>query len=150
MTGTSAQEPTPVGGTHLALYDGVCGLCNKLVRFLLEHDRHAVFMLASLQSATGTALVKRFGGRPDELSTFYVVTDYRTAAARMLGRSDAALFVAGQLGWPWKAAAPLRMLPRAVRDGAYDLVARNRYRVFGRLDQCLVPPPESRHRFIDD
>jgi predicted DCC family thiol-disulfide oxidoreductase YuxK len=150
MTGTSALEPTPTGDTHLALYDGVCGLCNRLVRFLLEHDRHGVFMLASLQSATGTALVKRFGGCSDELSTFYVVADYRTASARMLGRSDAALFVAGQLGWPWKAAVLLRVLPRAVRDWAYDLVARHRYRVFGRLEGCLVPPAESRHRFIDD
>jgi predicted DCC family thiol-disulfide oxidoreductase YuxK len=66
-----------------------------------------------------------------------------------LTRSDAALFVAGPLSWPWKAARVMRVVPQAVRDRAYDLVARNRYRLFERLDRCLIPSRAFRNRFID-
>jgi predicted DCC family thiol-disulfide oxidoreductase YuxK len=149
MAAGPIQVPPDVEGTHLVLYDGVCGLCSRLLQFLLAHDRRAVFTFASLQSATGRAVIERFGGNPEELTSFFVVADYRTGAACMLGRSRAALFVAGALGWPWKAAGVLRVLPTPILDRLYDLVARTRYRVFGRLDRCLVPRPEHRRRFLD-
>ena len=136
-------------GAHLILYDGVCGLCSRLLQFLLRHDRRRVFSFASLQSAVGRSIVERSGGNPAELTSFYVVADYRTAASRVFTRSDAVLFVAGALGRPWKAAQVMRFVPSAIRDRAYDVVVRNRYRVFGRFDQCLVPSPEFRRRFID-
>jgi predicted DCC family thiol-disulfide oxidoreductase YuxK len=78
-----------------------------------------------------------------------VVADYQTAASRVFTRSDAALFVCGALGWPWKAAQLMRFVPRRLRDRTYDVVARSRYRVFGRYDRCLVPRPELRNRFFD-
>jgi predicted DCC family thiol-disulfide oxidoreductase YuxK len=143
------QDPSSVDGAHLVLYDGVCGLCNRLLQFLLARDRRAVFVFASLQSAIGRSTVERFGGNPDELSSFFVVSNFRTARARLVGRGHAALFVAGQLGWPWKAAVVFRVIPRAVLDRLYDVVARNRYRLFGRFDRCLMPRPEYRRRFID-
>ncbi len=130
------------------LYDGVCGLCNRLLQFLLEHDRRAVFSFASLQSDVGRAMVERFGADPNELISFHVVTNYRTNHVQMLSRSRAALFVAGQLGWPWKAAVLARILPTAFLDRVYDLVARHRYRLFGRVEQCLTPRPEFRGRFL--
>jgi predicted DCC family thiol-disulfide oxidoreductase YuxK len=136
-------------GAHLVLYDGVCGLCSRLLRFVLRHDRGRVFSFASLQSAVGRSVVERSGGNPAELTSFYVVADYQTGASRVFTRSDAALFVAGALGWPWRAAQVVRFLPHAIRDGVYDMVARSRYRVFGRDDRCLVPSPEFRARFID-
>lgn len=136
-------------GDHLVLYDGVCGLCDRLLQFLIEHDRRGVFSFASLQSSAGARMVERFGGKPRELTSFCVVLDYRTNRARMLSRSRAALFVAGELGWPWKAASMFSGLPTAMLDRAYDLVARNRYRVFGRYEQCQIPRPEIRRRFID-
>ena len=136
-------------GTHLVLYDGACGLCNRLTQFLLRHDGRQVFVFASLQSPTGRAVVRRSGGNPDELSSFYVITDYQTTGFRFFAKSDAALFVAGQLGWPWKAAIAMRFLPGVLRNHAYDLVAQTRYRVFGRYEQCLVPTPEFGNRFID-
>lgn len=131
------------------LYDGVCGLCSRLVHFLLTHDHHAVFMFASLQSATGRAAVERFGSNPNELSSFFVVTNYRAEDARMFSKSGAAIFVARELGWPWKVATLLRILPTAVVDRLYDVVARRRYHLFGRFDHCLTPSPEFRRRFID-
>jgi predicted DCC family thiol-disulfide oxidoreductase YuxK len=136
-------------GAHLVLYDGVCGLCNRLLQFLLRHDHRAVFTFTALQSATGRTIVERFGGNPDELTSFYVVANYRADDARIFSRSRAALFVAQQLGWPWKSAGVMRILPTAILDRIYDLIARTRYRLFGRFEHCLIPRPEFRGRFLD-
>jgi predicted DCC family thiol-disulfide oxidoreductase YuxK len=136
-------------GVHLVLYDGVCGLCNRLLQFTLERDRREVFAFASLQSRVAKATVERMGGDPDALTSFYVVPNYRDPDARLLGRSRAALFVAAELGWPWKAATVLGVLPTAILNPFYDVIARHRYRVFGRFDHCLIPRPEYRRRFLD-
>jgi predicted DCC family thiol-disulfide oxidoreductase YuxK len=149
MAGSQTQVPSGTEGVHLVLYDGVCGLCSHLLQFLLEHDHRSVFNFASLQSATGKAMVERFGGNADELTSFYVLANYRGDQARIFSRSGAVLFVAGELSWPWKVAVLLRVLPTAILDRIYDLVARTRYRLFGRFEHCLTPRPEFRRRFID-
>jgi predicted DCC family thiol-disulfide oxidoreductase YuxK len=144
-----AQEASGTAGKHLVLYDGVCGMCNGFLQFLLPRDRDGVFRFASLQSATAKAIVEASGSDAGELTTFYVVENYGTPAARLLTRSRAGLFVLKALGWPWKAATMIGVFPDAWLDAAYDVVARHRYRVFGRYDQCLLPRPEYRDRFID-
>jgi predicted DCC family thiol-disulfide oxidoreductase YuxK len=149
MADSRAQARFVADGPHLVLYDGVCGLCNRLLQFLLVHDHRAVFRFASLQSATGQATVARAGGDPHALNSFYVFANYQTPNARLFARSSAALFVAGQLGWPWTAARLLGILPGTLLDRLYDLVAHSRYRIFGRLDRCPVPRPEHRVRFVD-
>ena len=149
MTDSCAQGPPHAEAVHLVLYDGVCGLCSSLLHFLLTHDRRRVFAFASLQSRTGRAVVERLGGDPADLTSFYVLANYRTDRGRTLARSKAALFVASQLGWPWKATVIAGVLPSAVLDRAYNVIARNRYRVFGRFEQCLAPRPEFRGRFIE-
>lgn len=149
MADSRAQGPPRSDAAHLVLYDGVCGLCSSLLQFLLTHDRRGVLAFASLQSRTGRTVVEHHGGDPADLTSFYVVENYRTDHSRTLARSKAALFVAGQLGWPWKAAVIARVLPGAVLDRAYDIIARNRYRVFGRFEQCPAPRPEFRSRFIE-
>jgi predicted DCC family thiol-disulfide oxidoreductase YuxK len=149
MRDSPVQASTDAAGAHLVLYDGVCGLCSRLVQFLLAHDRRAVFNFAALQSAAGQAMVKRSGGDPRELSSLYVLANYRTSSIRAFIKSDAALFVAGELGWPWRMARLLRFLPKALLDGAYDLVARSRYQVFGKYEQCRMPPRGFRSRFVD-
>jgi predicted DCC family thiol-disulfide oxidoreductase YuxK len=136
-------------GRHLLLYDGVCGLCNWLVEFVLHRDRHGLFHFAALQSAAGRAAVERAGGVPGALTTFLVVTDYRTPASASLTRGRAAVFVIASLGGPWHAAALLNALPAAWLDFLYDLIARHRYRLFGRDDVCRVPPRDYRHRFVE-
>jgi|SRR5436190_13938723 len=148
MGGSTA--PAAIGqGRHLLLYDGVCGLCDHLVQFVLAHDSRGVFDFAPLQSATGRAAVAREGGDPASLASFYVVRDYRTADARSLVKARGALFVAVTLGWPWRAVGIVGVLPTFVLDWGYDFVARYRYRVFGRFDQCVLPRPEQRQRFVD-
>jgi len=149
MAVSQAQPVLPQQGEHRVLYDGVCGLCSRLLRFVLRHDHRCVFDFAWLQSAAGRAIVERCGGNPDELTSFYVIADHRSERWRAFTRSDAALFVAGELGWPWKAARVVRVVPKPIRDRAYDLVARSRYRAFGRYDRCVLPRPEFRSRFVE-
>jgi predicted DCC family thiol-disulfide oxidoreductase YuxK len=115
------QAPTAAQGAHLVLYDGTCGLCNRLLQFLLAHDERGVFAIASLQSDVGRETVKRFGGIPNELTSFYVVANYRVNGTQMFSRSRAALLIAGELGWPWRIAVVLRPAdgdpgPRLRRD----------------------------------
>jgi predicted DCC family thiol-disulfide oxidoreductase YuxK len=145
----SRAQPSVRGSRHLVLYDGVCALCNGFTRFVLARDRQALFHFASLQSAVGSTLTTRVGARPEDLKTIYVVEDYRGGAPRALSKSRAVLFVARRLGWPWKAATVLGLLPTSVLDAAYDLVARYRYRVFGRYDTCPLPSPDQRSRYVD-
>jgi predicted DCC family thiol-disulfide oxidoreductase YuxK len=147
MADSEAQAPSGIEGRHLLLYDGVCALCSRLVQFVLVHDHRRVFHFASLQSPTGRAAVGSSASA--ELTTFYVIADYQTPMARQCSRSRAALFVIGALGWPWKVAGVLGVLPTALLDRLYDLVARHRYRVFGYHDHCLPQRPEYKSRFID-
>jgi len=149
MANASAPAPARGEGRHLFLYDGLCGLCDGLVQFVLAHDATGLFRFAPLQSATGRAIVERAGANPDDLTTFYVVRDYGTAGAQTLLKGRAALFVARALGWPWSAARAFGLLPTVVLDWGYDVVARYRYRLFGRFDQCTIPRPEQRRRFVD-
>lgn len=134
---------------HLVLYDGKCGLCDGLVRFLLERDRRARFAFAALQSAAARRRLLPFAVSPDQLDTFYVIADYETPQASVLDRSTAALMLCDALGWPYRALSALRYLPRRWRDAAYSLIARNRYRIFGKARQCVIPTAEQRSRFLD-
>ena len=134
---------------HLVLYDGVCGLCNRFNRFILAYDKREQFHFASLQSGVARERLGRFGTKADELSTVYVLPDYERSESPPLGRAAAALFVASALGWPWKIAAVLRVVPMSWLDRAYEAVARRRYQLFGRFEQCPLPAPGHRRRFID-
>jgi predicted DCC family thiol-disulfide oxidoreductase YuxK len=149
LASPQAQATATAAGAHLVLYDGVCGLCNHLLQFLFRHDRRGAFCFASLQSATGRAMLARYGGNPDEPDSFHVVADFQAPSARAIRKSDAAVFVASQLGWPWRGLRVAGRLPTPFRDFLYDVVARNRYRIFGRYEQCLVPSDEMRSRFVD-
>ena len=145
---TDASGPSDAG-RHLLLYDGVCGLCDRFVGFVLAHDGRRRFRFAALQSRVGRSVVAAHGGDPDRLDTVWVVADYASGAARVLRRSAAALFVLDQLGPPWRLAAVLRRAPAPLLDWLYGRVAARRYRVFGRRAACPAPRPEYRDRFLD-
>lgn len=134
---------------HLILFDGHCGLCSSSVQFVLARDRKKVFGFAPLQSEISRSALTAAGLSADPLGTFILIEDYGTPHERLLFRSRAALAVAAQLGWPWSMSGVLCALPAAVSDRLYDLVAANRYRLFRRREQCFMPKPEDRDRFID-
>jgi predicted DCC family thiol-disulfide oxidoreductase YuxK len=131
---------------HVILYDGVCGLCNRLNRFVRKRDRRDRFRFASIQSAYGRAQIVAKGGNPDDLDTLYVLT----SDGRALVRSRAVLFILRELGGAWGLARLLvAWLPTSVLDANYRFVARRRYRVFGRFDACPAPAPGDREKFLD-
>lgn len=133
----------------IVLYDGVCGLCNHLVQFLLKRDTHDRFRFASLQSEFAHGLLTRHGVDPHDLNTVYVVRNYERANEALLARSDAILYLLMQLGGIWSLAGIGHVLPRAFRDAAYRVVARYRYRVFGKHESCILPDPKHRAKFLD-
>jgi len=131
----------------ILLYDGVCGLCNRLVQFVLKRDAGAHFRFASLQSNFASRILQRHGLDPHDLDTLYVVEE---PGERLTARSDAVISLLRQLGGPWGAVAVLlRALPRRLRDWGYGVVARNRYRLFGKYESCLLPQEKYQHRFLD-
>jgi len=134
----------------VVLYDGVCGLCNRLVQFILKRDKHDYFRFASLQSDLASKVLQRHDRDPNDLDTVYVVVDYLQPTERLLARSDAILFLLKELGGIWKLASLGNILPRIMRDGIYKLVARNRYRVFGKYDSCMLPDPQHRAKFLGE
>jgi predicted DCC family thiol-disulfide oxidoreductase YuxK len=127
----------------IVLFDGVCNLCNRSVQFIIERDPEGRFRFASLQSGLGEELRARFGIDPQEVDSVLLVE-----GDRWYKESDAALRIARGLGGAWKALWALRVLPRFLRDGAYRLIARNRYRWFGKQETCWLPTPELRGRFL--
>lgn len=133
----------------IILYDGVCGLCNRLVQFILKRDKRDYFRFASLQSDWSSTLLQRHNLDPHDLDTVYVVVDYAKPAERLLARSDAILFLLKELGGIWKLAVVGKILPRTLRDAMYGLVARNRYRVFGKYESCMLPEQKHRAKFLD-
>ena len=133
----------------IVLYDGVCGLCNRLVQFLLKRDKHDRFRFASLQSEFAGNLLRRHGANPHDLDTVYAVKDYGQPNENLLARSDAILYMLVHLGGIWKLASVGRVIPKLFRDGAYKVVARNRYRVFGKHESCMLPEPQHRAKFLD-
>ena len=125
------------------LFDGVCGFCDRWVSFVLKHDRKAHFQFAALQSDAGRALLRSHSLRDDQLDTLVVI-----AGDRVYTRSSAVLTILQHLGWPWSAGAVGRIIPVALRDAAYRIFARHRYRWFGFTETCRLPSPSERSRFI--
>ena len=130
------------------LYDGVCGFCNKTVQLLLDVDKRKTLRFAALQSDYGARILARRAELANVDSVIYVQSP-ATKDERVFVRSAAALQIAAYLGGWWRVFLAAYVIPRPLRDAAYDLIARYRYRFFGKLDACLLPPPDVRSRFMD-
>ncbi|TVP48497.1 MAG: DUF393 domain-containing protein [Gemmatimonadales bacterium] len=161
------MTPAPPGSTPVLLYDGSCGVCARSVQFVLRRDhRRQSLRFASLESDFGRRIT---GSDPRLAGVDSLIwaepapgpstpSGVRPSLApgdplpplRMLVRSDAVIAVAAYLGGVWRGLALVgSLVPRPLRDGAYDVVARNRHRVPGRSDRCLLPTPAERERFLD-
>ncbi|HSG38082.1 MAG TPA: thiol-disulfide oxidoreductase DCC family protein [Thermoanaerobaculia bacterium] len=130
--------------THpIVLFDGVCNLCSGSVQFILQRDPAGKFRFASLQSDHGQRLLTERGIDPKALDSVVVID-----GGRLYRESDAALRIARDLKGAWKVLTVFRVIPRPLRDWAYRLIARNRYRWFGKAETCWLPTPELRGRFL--
>ena len=128
----------------IVLFDGVCNLCNSSVQFLIRHDQKNTLRFASLQSEAGQTLLQKFNLPTNVFNSFVLVEDEKVYL-----RSSAALKVASYLGGFWKILQILWIVPRFVRDGVYNLIAKNRYRWFGKKTECMIPTPELKARFLN-
>lgn len=128
---------------HVILFDGVCNFCNSTVGFVVRRDPLARFHFLPIQSPLGREVYLSHGHDPEKPDTILLLT-----GDRALARADAIMEIARHLGFPWSLASAGRLLPRGVRDWLYDRIAHSRYRLFGRSDQCMVPTPELRARFL--
>lgn len=138
-----SEELKEMKGKSVVLIDGVCHLCQGLVRFIIPRDPKGRFLFASLQSEIAAKLLNGAGLESGQLSTVVLLEDgvYYTESA-------AVLRIARRLRFPWPAAYLFILVPRPLRNALYKFVARNRYRWFGRDEQCLLPTPEIRQRFL--
>lgn len=152
MPRSTSPDPAAPDAPHVLLYDGVCGFCDVLVRFLLRRDRRRRFAFAAIQSDVARAMLERHAVfvRPDKLDTVYVLRAYGTEDEHVLHRARAVAFVLAELGGVWIGLAViLRWIPRPIADWGYDRFARVRYRLFGRRDRCALPSAEERARFFE-
>lgn len=140
---TSAPLLKP--GETVVLFDGVCKLCNGWARFLIRHDHDRRVRLAAVQSPEGQALLAWAGLPLDQFDTLAVIRD-----RHYWERSEAVFEIIAQLPARWRPLLLLRAIPRFLRDWAYDRIARNRYRLFGKYDTCLLPDPDHEQRFLKE
>jgi len=124
-------------------FDGVCNLCNRSVQIVIKRDKEGRFRFASLQSNAGQQLLKDHQLPQSDFNSFILYE-----GGKIYTRSTAALRVAKHLkGWKWLNA--FKIVPRFIRDAVYNFIARNRYRWFGKREECMIPTAELRNRFID-
>lgn len=128
----------------IILFDGVCNLCNRSVQFVIKRDRKKRFLFASLQGVKGQEVLKRFDLPVNDFNSFILVEGDKAYT-----RSTGALRVLKELGGGWKLLYGFIVLPKFARDAVYNWIARNRYKWYGKRDECMIPTPELRSRFLD-
>jgi len=128
----------------IVLFDGVCNLCNRSVQFIIRKDKKKQFLFASLQGKTGQEVLKRFKLPVDNFNSFLLVE-----GDHVYTQSTAVLKMLKKLGGGWKLFYAFIIVPKFIRNAVYNWIARNRYKWYGKRDECMVPTPELRERFLD-
>jgi predicted DCC family thiol-disulfide oxidoreductase YuxK len=128
----------------IVLFDGVCNLCNRIVQFIIKRDKKKQFLFASLQGKKGQEILKKFNLPVNDFNSFIILE-----GDKIYTRSIAALRMVRKLGGGWKLFYVFIILPRFIRDAVYNWIARNRYKWYGKRDECMVPTPELKERFLD-
>ncbi len=127
----------------IVLFDGVCNFCNASVNFIMKRDKYDRFRFTALQSETGLELQKKFNIDPSDLSSFILIE-----GNRFYRKTTAALRVGKALGFPWNLGYVFIIIPPFIRNIAYNIIARYRYKWFGKKETCRVPAPEEKEKFI--
>jgi predicted DCC family thiol-disulfide oxidoreductase YuxK len=142
---TSARLSTVIPpDTSIILFDGVCNLCNGAVQFIIRRDPRGHFKFAAQQSDTGKAILQQFHIKAGEAETIILIE-----GGQHFTQSTAALRISKRLRGLWPLVYAAILVPPFLRNAIYDYIARNRYRWFGRKDQCMIPTPEMKKRFLD-
>lgn len=131
-------------GKAIVLFDGVCNLCSSSVQFILRHDSANRFLFGSLQGVAGQGWLQHFNLPVNDFHSFMLVEN-----DRLYTRSSGILRMLKLLGNGWQLLYFFMVVPKFVRDGVYDFIARNRYRWFGKKEECWIPKPEWKEKFLD-
>lgn len=130
--------------TQIVIFDGICNFCNSSVNFIIARDPEGKFSFAPMQGEAAKMLMKQHGIDNPDLDTFLLIKN-----GKLYQRTDAALEIAKDLTGYWKYCRVFLMLPAPLRDIFYRLLAKNRYRIFGKREVCMVPTPDVRERFLN-
>ena len=144
MDDSSSEDASIPDDDPIVLFDGVCNLCNGFVQFIAPRDHDERFHFASLQSDVGAELLAAHDLPTDALESIVLIEGDRAYV-----KSTAVLRIAVLLGGAYRLLGPFRFVPRVIRDLVYDLVARNRYRIFGMKDRCEIPEGDVGSRFLE-
>ena len=137
-------EHNTIGRQDILLFDGICNLCNSSVNFIIDHDPKGHFKFAALQSQFGQQKLKELGLNTKNFDSIVLIS-----GDQLYEKSTAALKVAKRLNGLWPVLYGFIIIPPFIRHAVYNLVAKNRYRIWGRRDQCRIPTPEIRQRFME-
>ena len=139
-----SPDPLTQSASHnLVLFDGICNLCNGSVLFIIKRDPDQKFRFTSLQSEAAQQYISRFSISGPHLHSVILIKK-----GKVYDRSSAALEIARELSGLWPVFYGFKIIPRFIRDAVYNLIAANRYRLFGKKEECMVPTPELKARFI--
>ncbi len=130
--------------TPLILFDGVCNFCNYWVNFAIKKDRKKKLKFTTLQGATAKQLLPKYHINPTSLSSVILIDN-----GKVYTQSSAAIRICKYLDGGWKLFYGLIIIPKFIRDFFYNIIARNRYKWFGKKERCMVPTPELKERFLD-
>ena len=130
---------------QLILFDGVCNLCNASVQYVIKHDKKDKFMFASLQSTVGKQIIDNFNIDTSKTDSILLYSEENG----LKSKSSAALQVAKQLGFPTNLLSVFFIVPTFIRNWVYDYVATNRYKWYGKRNECMIPTPELKSKFLE-
>ena len=126
----------------IVLFDGVCNYCNAMINFAIRNDKRALLKFAPLQSDTGRRLKEQYKITPEADSMIFIENN------KAYTYSDAAIRIAKHLDWPAKIFYAFRIVPKFTRDPFYKWIAKNRYKWFGKKEECMIPTPDVKARFL--
>jgi predicted DCC family thiol-disulfide oxidoreductase YuxK len=129
---------------NVVVFDGICNLCNWGVKFIIRRDHKNKFMFASIQSRVGMQLLLNHGIQTEHIETFLLIKD-----GKPYTRSDAVFEILSEFRPGWRILLIFRLVPRVIRDFVYGIIAKNRYRLFGKKEQCMIPSPDIKAKFLD-
>lgn len=138
------NQDNPHIDKSIIFFDGVCNLCEGFVQWIIHRDPDGDFYFASLQSQFAEDFFQSRNQMPSDLSTVLLYHQ-----GQILTNSDVTFAIIRQLGFPWALLYPFKLVPRIIRDNVYRWIARNRYRWFGKKDECMIPTPAIQARFLD-
>lgn len=129
---------------QLILFDGVCNLCNSSIVYVIKHDKHDRFRFAPLQSKTGKAVINKFNINTTKTDSILLYSE----DFGLKTKSSAALAIASKLGFPRNIISIFSIVPAFIRNWAYDFIAKNRYKWYGKKESCMIPTPELKQKFL--